>query len=230
MRRLFILLILFFLFQMIPAKAEISSNKIKVIVSTETTINFFDFSEFTKEIGSYNVEYLERRLYGNIDFGLGIQIGHFFTIGSIHIVSCGASTYDSIKMKSNLNQYGLEIGYNLIDTKRILFSPRTKLILSRVHLINSSKEDPITFDQYMLNRDLDLLFYQITSLIGCELSYKSYELHGVLNDYMTLGITVDYVTRINKSPWIYSKGNRLISDKSLGVNNVQFGVVFRMVF
>jgi hypothetical protein len=210
--------------------AQISSSyhEIKVIPYLEAHANSFDFTEFTHELGIQNVEFLNNQ-NGMLEYGLGVKYCRFFFGGSFGIITDESTKYDSIKMGLNKTQYGFKVSYSLIDSKRILFSPRVQFNLSRFRLSNSSKDNRITFDQYLRDRDLDVRFNQLTSRIGFELSYKIH--NGVFimpYDYLTMGIAVDYVSKINNLPWIYSMGNRLISDKHIGVDTLQWGFIVTM--
>lgn len=225
MRKFIVIFLSISLSQSIFAQTRTSYHEIQVIPYMEVHANSFDFSEFTQELGAQNVEYLNNQ-NGMVEYGLGMKYRHFFWGCSFGITTDESTKYDSLKMGLSKTQYGLKVSYSLLDSKRILFSPRAQLNLSRFRLVNSSKENKITLDQYLRDRDLDVRFNQMTSLIGFELSYKTYNgFFYVPYDCLTIGMTVDYAFKINNHPWIYSTGNRLISNNSIGFDKIQWGFI-----
>ncbi|MDP1622702.1 MAG: hypothetical protein Q8M08_10240 [Bacteroidales bacterium] len=78
----------------------------------------------------------------------------------------------------------------------------------------------------MKYRSLDIRINQLIGFIGLDLAYNFYGAsykHGI---FYSVGIYSGYAFKINNHPWIYSKQNRLHSDKTIEYRNYNIGLYF----
>ena len=132
--------------------------------------------------------------------------------------------HDSLDIEFKTRQYGLHFGYNLLNTYRLLLTPKVAIKWNRYRLLNNDKENSIPFEQYVDERNLDIRFNQLTGFVGFNLSYKMYEFNLLATDYWTFGVYGGYAFKLHDKPWIYSRGNRLTSSGKIGVENYNLGI------
>jgi hypothetical protein len=190
---------------------------------------FNDFGEFRSLLKDYNVD-LMNKSSGTLSIELAGTYKRFYAGFNIGWASNNDYKHDSLDIEFNTTQYGLHFGYNLLNTKRILFTPNIAIKWNRYRLLNNNKDNSIPIEQYISERDLDLRFNQITGFVGFNLSYKLYNSILFPDNYWTFGIYGGYAFKLNDYPWIYSRANRLTSDKKIGVENYNFGIHFSFNF
>jgi len=181
-----------------------------------------DFSDFESILGDYNIENMNKsggvfttEIAGTYKrYYLGISCGYDHDDYNKH---------DSLDIEFNTTQFGLHIGYNLIDSKRFLITPKVALKWNRYRLINSDNEDKIPVEQYMNERDLDLRFNQFTGFVGLNLSVKLYQFNIEHTDYWAIGFYGGYLFKLNNNPYVYSSKNRLTTNKEIGIKDYNFG-------
>lgn len=181
-----------------------------------------DFSDFESVLGSYNVENMNKagsvfvtEIAGTYKrYYLGISFGY---------KGADYNKHDSLDIEFNTLQTGLHFGYNLIDSKRFLITPKVALKWNRYRLINSDNENEIPIEQYITERDLDLRFNQLTGFVGLNLSVKLYQFNIEHTDYWALGFYGGYLFKLNNSPYVYSSKNRLTTNREIGIKDYNFG-------
>ncbi len=135
---------------------------------------------------------------------------------------------DSLNIRFNTTRYGLGLGYNLINSKRFLISPKTSIYWTRYRLINSNKEE-VPLEQYVFNRDLDIRFNQLSGFVGLDIAYKFHDLFPwIPSTYWTIGFYGGYIFNINEKPWVFSPDKKILNDTKTGLKNFAWG--FRVSF
>ncbi len=204
-----------------PPKQE---SKFSVFTFFQIDALFNDFAGFRPLLKDYNVDNMNK---WSIIFTLELAMTYkrFYT-GLSFGHQTSYNDYDSLDIELKKTQWGLHFGYNILNTKRILFAPKVAIKWNRYRLLNYDKEKSISIEQYVSERDLDIRFNQITGFVGFNLTYKIYNLTLFGFDYSTCGIYGGYIFQFNEKPWIYSGSNRLISNEIIKVKNYSIGFVF----
>lgn len=189
-----------------------------------------NFSDFQDVLSDYNIVTMNRA-DGAINFELGGTYKNYYLGLNFGYSSGGDYKHDSLDIEFNYTQYGLNFGYNLVNSKRFLIQPKLNVAWNRYRLINSDKERKITLEQYVIDRDLDIRFNQLTGFVGLNVAYKMYNSHLLFfSDYWTIGIYGGYLYKLNDKPWIYSKRNRLESNAKIKIDNYNVGFYFSFNF
>lgn len=193
------------------------------IIFESLDLIYIDFSDFESILGSYNIENMNRsgsvftsEIAGTYKrYYLGISFG--YNHADYH-------KHDSLDIEINTTQTGLHFGYNLIDSKRFLITPKVALKWNRYRLMNSDNEDKIPIEQYMNERELDLRFNQLTGFVGLNLSVKLYQFNIEHTDYWAIGLYGGYLFKLNNNPYVYSSKNRLTTNREIGIKDYNFGI------
>ena len=198
-------------------------NKFGAIFFESLDFLYNDFSDFESILGSYNIENMKKSRNIFITEIAGIYKRYYLGI------SCGYNhddynKHDSLDIEFNTTQFGLHLGYNLIDSKRFLITPKVALKWNRYRLINNNNEDKIPIEQYINERDLDLRFHQLTGFIGLNLSLKLYNFNIEHTDYWTIGLYGGYLFKINNNSLVYSSKNRLTTNREIGIKDYNIGI------
>ncbi|WP_130093963.1 hypothetical protein [Brumimicrobium glaciale] len=183
-----------------------------------------DFSQFSNVLGEHNTN-LMNELTLTHNWGLAAtykkyQVGLNYGNGSVK-----NNEYDSLNLSFNSNVLRLDLGYKLIDRKRVIVMPVFSLKMNRYKLINSEKDEDVSIEEYLVNRDLDIRFNQLTGFIGLNAAIK---INGrylkIPIKYWTLGMYAGYHFKLNKYPFINSSGNNLKSEQQIKINSLNFGL------
>jgi len=188
--------------------------------------NFNDFQPLLKD---YNID-LMNNSSGIFSMEIAGTYKRYYLGLNFGYADDSNSDHDSLDINFNTNQYGLHFGYNLLSTKRLLFTPKVAIKWNRYRLMNYDKDNKIPIEQYVSERDLDLRFNQVTGFVGFNLSYKMYKYNLFASDYWTFGIYGGYAFKVNDKPWIYSRGNRLTSNGTIGMEKYNIGIHFSFNF
>lgn len=183
-----------------------------------------DFIQFSNALGKYNTD-LMSELATTHNWGLAAtykryQVGLNYGHGSVE-----NNEYDSLGLSFNSNVLRLDLSYRLIDRKRAIVMSVFSLKMNRYKLINSKKDEDISIEEYLSNRDLDIRFNQLTGFIGLNASIKINSSYlKIPIKYWTLGMYGGYDFKLNKYPWINSSGNNLKSEHQIKINDLSFGL------
>lgn len=186
---------------------------------------FNDFEDFRSVLKDYNVD-LMNKSSGIFSIELAGTYKKYYAGLNVGWATDGDYKHDSLEIEFNTTQYGLHFGYNLLNSKRILFTPKVAVKWNRYRLLNNAKERRIPIEQYVSERDVDLRFNQVTGFIGFNLSYKLKNFYFLSTEYWTFGVYGGYAFKLNDNPWIYSRGNRLTSGGKIRVENYNIGIHF----
>jgi len=204
-------------------------NKFGLIIFEAAEFFDNDFSDFEPIIGSYNIDNIKRSNAILITEIAGTYKRYYFGI------SCGYNSddtnkHDSLNIEFNTTQFGLNFGYNIINTKRFLITPKVSFKWNRYRFINSDNEDKIPIEQYINERDLDLRFHQLVGVVGLNLSVKFYENNLMFTDYWTVGLYGGYSFKINNKPYVYSSHNRLTTNRRIHMKDYNIGLYISFNF
>ena len=197
--------------------------------SLTLTAVFTDFSEFTPYIGSYNTDLMDffsvagpelGTSFSRVYFGLGLGMGY------------GSKTdSDTIAIDISNSSYYLSLGYDLISSQRIRLTPTITARWLRCRLQNYESDRKIPLTTYLSGRDLDIRFNQAVAVAGLNLEYLMYSGTAGRGDYWSVGLSGGYALKINRTPWVYSRGNRLTTDGQIGLNplTINFSISYYTV-
>jgi len=183
---------------------------------------FTDFAEFTPELGSYNTDVMDYfavigpelgAIVSRVYFGFGMGFGYSYE-----------DDYDSIVVDLNNTLYKFSLGYDLVSSQRIRLAPILSVKWLRYRLMNYPNENKITLTSYLEERDLDIRFNQTIAAAGLEIEYLMSTGQNGRSDYWSIGIEGGYAVRLNQTPWVYSKGNRLTTDNQIGLDHLALGL------
>jgi len=203
--------------------------KFGVIAFIQEDFIFNDFGDFRALLKDYNVD-LMNKSSGILSYELAGTYKRYYAGFNWGWAEDRIHDHDSLDIEFNTTQYGLHFGYIVLNTKRLLVTPKVAIKWNRYRLLNNDKENRIPIEQYVANRDLDLRFNQMTGFVGFNLSYKIYKFNLLPTDYWTFGIYGGYAFKMHDKPWIYSRGNRLTSEGKIGVKNYNIGIHFSFNF
>ena len=198
-------------------------NKFGLTFTESLDFLYNDFGEFESILESYNVDKMGSfnpifvtEIAGNYNrFYFGLSFGYDHEDHNKH---------DSLDIEFNTTRFGLHLGYNLVDSKRFLVTPKFALKWNRYRLINSTNEDEIPLDQYITERDLDLRFNQLTGFIGVNLSVKFYQFSLEPCDYWTVGIYGGYLFKFHNKPFLSSSKTKLTTNNKIGIQDYNIGI------
>jgi len=186
-----------------------------------------DFDAFESVLGTHNTDFLR-----NTGLVIGMELsgtrrGHSvgFSFGFLYMSD---AQHDYLNIRLNSTRFGLNYGFNLIDSRRLRITPTAGIQWSRYRLLNSAR-DRISLAQYMSDRDVDLRFNQMTASIVMRLSYKVYDLS--VANFWTIGIYGGYIANLNMRPWIFSVGDRrLRNEHRINLFNYTVGIFLSLHF
>lgn len=183
---------------------------------------FTDFAEFTPELGSYNTDVMDYfavigpelgATVSRVYFGFGLGLGYSYK-----------DDYDTLIVDLNNTLYKFNLGYDLVNSRRVRLTPLISVRWLRYRLMNYEGERKITLANYLDERDVDLRFNQTIAVVGLNMEYLMYTGSSGSRDYWSVGIEGGYAVKLNQTPWVYSKGNRIMTDNQIGLNHLTFGL------
>jgi len=202
-----------------------------VIMRSSLTLTavFTDFSEFTPYLGTYNTDLMDVHSvagpelgasFSRVYIGLGLGMGY------------GNKTdNDTLAIEIRNSSYNLSLGFDLISSRRIRLTPNVTARWMRCRLQNYEGDRKIPLTTYLSERDLDIRFNQAIAVAGLNLEYLMYSGTAGRGDYWSVGLSGGYAVKINRTPWVYSRGNRLTTDRQIGLNplTVSLGISYYTV-
>ena len=177
---------------------------------------FTDFTEFTLYIGPYNTDLMTffyvagpelGASFSRVYFGIGLGMGYG-----------NKDDNDTLAIDINNSAYKLSLGYDLISSRRIRLTPAISARWLRWRLQNYPGERKIPLTTYLSERDIDLRFNQAVAVAGLNLEYLMYSGTAGKGDYWSVGLSGGYAIKINQTPWVYSRGNRLTTDRQINLD------------
>jgi hypothetical protein len=188
----------------------------------QTDIMLNGFGAFKTVLGEYNTDFMNRS-WGLLMLGIGGTYKKWLAELSFGLSYNDDYNNDSLTVKFNKTKYGIDFGYNLVNSKRFIVTPKTSINWNKYRLINSGKEK-VHLEEYVYNRDLDIRFNQLTGFIGLNISYKFYDMPYYA--FWTAGLYGGYIFQFNEKPWIYSPDKRMINHNRIDLKHYSFGMRF----
>ncbi len=183
---------------------------------------FTDFTEFVPELGTHNTEVMDyfavigpelgARLSG-FSFGIGLGLGYSYK-----------NNYDTLIVDLNNTMFKMNLGYDIVSSRRMRVTPFVSLRWLRFCLENYSGERKITLGEYLSERDINLRFNQTIAVAGLNIEYLMYSGAPGNSDFWSFGLAGGYAAKLNRIPWVYSRGNRIMTDNTIGLSHLTFGL------
>ena len=183
---------------------------------------FTDFAEFTPDLGLYNTDVMDYFAVVGPELGASLS-GFYFGFGFGFGYSY-KDDHDTLIVNLNNTIYKLNFGYDLVNSPRLRITPLISFRWLRYRLENYPGERKITLETYLDERDLDLRFNQAIAVAGLNMEYIMYSGAPGNSDYWSFGLEGGYAVKLNQKPWIYSRGNRLMTDNTIGLNHLTAGL------
>lgn len=204
---------------------EEKNNPPPGIVSV-STLNFHgiftNFSRFGPSIGTYNTDLM--KYFSLVGPEIGVSFPNMYTGLGIGLGYNYRDKYDTLTIDINTSEYYVNFGYSIVSSTRIRLTPLISLRWLRFRVQNYAEERRIPLSRYLEERDLDLRFNQAALVAGVNIDYLMYtDTHGA-GDYWSLGLFGGYALKLNSKPWIYSRGNRIITDDQIKLEHFTFGL------
>jgi len=188
-------------------------------------VSFYDFESI---LGKENIDNLNNVSSVGLEYAFAYK-GLYFALNHGHVFHNNVELDSSNAKKGDYRTFllGTHFGYNIINSKRFLITPKVGIKWYRNRIINYDNEWRIPIEQYLTNKDLDIRFNHLIGFTGVSCSYKSY-IDEVAS--WVIGFYGGYSFKFNDNPWIYSGNNRLITDKKVEFSNFNFGITLSLFF
>lgn len=189
---------------------------------------FNDFNDFENILPEHYID-LMNKSNGVITSELAVSYKKFYWSLSCGFKLDDISDNDTLNIEFNTSQYGIHFGYNLFNNKHLLLTPKVAIKWSRYRLLQNEKQNSIPIEQYIDKRDLDLRFNQLTGFLGLNISYKFHNYSELSNRSFSMGLYGGYAFKVHNNPFIYSRGNRLVSPSIINIKNYNIGILFSLI-
>jgi hypothetical protein len=183
---------------------------------------FTDFNDFSSLIGSYNTDLMDLFVVAGPE--IGCSFSGVYTGLSLEFGYDYSDDHDSLIVSLFVTAFGLNLGYDIIDSPALRLTPMLSLRWLRFRLLNYDNDRKIPLSQYLEERNLDMRFNQLTLTTGMNLDYKFYYDNANKDRYWSVGLYGGYLFKLSKSPWLYSYGNRLTTDRVIDIGHFAFGI------
>jgi len=198
------------------------SNNIIIRSSLILDAVFTDFTEFAPLLGNYNTDVMDYFSVAGPEFGASVSRIYFgFGVGMGYSYK---DDYDTLIIDLNNTSYKLNLGFDLVNTSRIRLTPLLSLRWLKYRLQNYAGERKISLASYLEERDLDLRFNQTIAVAGLNIEYLMYSQTDGHGDYWSVGLFGGYAAKLNRKPWIYSRGNRIMTDDKINFKPATVGI------
>jgi len=195
-------------------------------VVTRSAIGFdailTDFSEFTGLLGSHNTEVMD--YFAVTGAEIGASFSRFYTGFGIGIGYRYKEDYDTLVVDLNNTLFKLNLGYDMISSRRIRMTPLISLRWIKCRLRNYPAESKVPLENYLREKETDLRFNQTIAVAGLNLEYLMYNGNRGMSDYWSIGIFGGYAVKLHRKPWIRSDGNRITTDSAIRFNPLTAGI------
>ncbi len=185
-----------------------------------------DFSDFEEELGVDNI-YLMNLNSGLLALEFGGRLNRWVS-GFNFGFSSRSDDNDSVSIRFTATQCEFNVGYIVVNGNRFRLTPMVEFKWRRNRLTNSDLNRKIELDTYLINRDLDIRINHTYAVFGLDFVYKMYRNNIFFSDYWTLGLFSGYRIKLNETPWVYSRENRLLSSNKIDITN--FDTSFYIAF
>lgn len=190
-------------------------------------VNPVYFRSFQNVVGFDNLELLDQSI---VNFGLegGFTINRWQVSMQLGFMKQYNTDLDSLHLSVGTIFSAFELGYKIIDGRRIYVIPKLGVRWHRYRLLNSNKEYAIDIDRHLEDRDLDLRFNQGLGSLGLRVGYKIYDSYNA-NKYFTnysVGFYAAHSFKLHDRPGVYSRRNELRTEGKLHYDQYIVGIYF----
>jgi len=203
---------------------EYNPPPFSLFVFSQLDFVFNNFDEFKSILGEHNTKAMNSSI-GSISLGLGGTYKNWLLELSFGFGTVYDSKNDSLNIEVNTSKFGIGFGYNLINSKNFIFTPKVSINWSGYRLLSGSKEE-VDLEQYIHKQDLDIQLSHFTGFIGMNLSYKSFFTDS--DAYWTLGLYGGYIFKIHNKPWVLSRLKELNNHNKIDIQNFTLGIRFSL--
>jgi hypothetical protein len=198
------------------------SNGVIMRSSLIMDVIFTDFAQFTPSLGSHNTDLMKSfavigpelgASFSRVYLGLGIGMGYNYKDDT-----------DTLTVDLKNSSYKLNFGFDLVSSQRIRLTPLISLRWLRYRLMNYPGDRKITLTRYLEERDIELRFNQTVAVAGLNMEYIMYSGLRGSSDYWSFGVAGGYAMKLNRTPWVYSRGNRVMTDNMIGLDPLTFSI------
>lgn len=199
-------------------------NDFGYITSLQLDFLKVDFNSFAAVLGEENIKNMnELDGYFNIELALWYR-GFNFAI-NMGFAENASVDLDTLKADYRMFTLGTHFGYNIINTRHFLITPKIGIRWYKYRMDNYDNDNRIPLEQYVNQRDLDIRFNHLMGFGGLNLTYKFHYVHFP----MAIGVYGGYIFKLNDKPWVYSKHNRLTTDYKVKFNDFSWGVYWAFI-
>jgi hypothetical protein len=195
-------------------------------IVTRSSIGFdailTDFSEFTGLLGSHNTEAMD--YFAVTGPEIGASFPRFYTGFGIGMGYNYKEDYDTLVVDLKNTLFKVNLGYDIISSRRIRMTPMISLRLMKSRLRNYPGESRVKLEDYLREKETDLRFNQAMAVAGLNLEYLMYSGNRGMSDYWSIGLFGGYAVKLNRKPWIRSDGNRITTDSAIRLNPLTAGI------
>lgn len=185
-----------------------------LVYGDATTTNQGFLKEELEKVGIKNNRWAAA---GNIGFHISYLNKNLYTSASFSTFSTTDNSDDSLTLNINHHTFEAVIGYNLLLRKKCFISIYSGLKYNRLRNSIDVKQDEITLDKYLQNRDFDLRVGQLSMTMGLHFSF-------VYKDQFTIGFYVAYLQKLHKNAWISSENNSISHNFGSPFKNINIGL------
>ena len=182
------------------------------------------FNSFEPLLGKENIDNLKYNVNVGLEYAFSYNRFHF-ALNHGHVFGEGVALDTLRNGKYKIFLLGTHFGYNVINSKGFLITPKVGVKWYRHRMINYDSQHSIPIEQYIGTKDLDIRFNHLIGFAGISCSYVFYL------DYLprAVGFYGGYAFKLNDKPWVYSGNNRLITDKKVEFGNLNFGITLSVL-
>jgi len=198
-------------------------------VSLQVDVLNHSFNNFESILGRENIDNLNK-LGGIISFDYALWYRKFyfaFNFGGSEINSLELDSVDAVKGDYKIFLLGTHFGYNIVNSRSFIFTPKIGVKWYRYRMLNYDSERRIPMGQYITNRDLDIRFNHLIGFAGLNCTYLLKE---QVFPPIAIGLYGGYAFKLNDKTWVYSRNNRLTTDHKIEFGNFNFGVTLSLIF
>lgn len=171
------------------------------------------YSEFEDVLGSENVNFMNKQ-NSIAYFENAITVNDYYYAINLGYSLSNNRDNDSLNIEFNKSVVGIVFGYNSVNTGDVIVRPEMGFRWYRSRLLNNDKNYKIPLGNYVDDRDLDIRFNNIIGYFGLNFSYKIIDKSRYDFFSAFLGFYFGYNVALNKYSWIYSRRNRLTTNKT----------------
>jgi hypothetical protein len=219
MIRIFLLTILLvFQANSIYSQGSITNNNNKVIPFFSYDFDRLEvnFNDFSNNIDSINLANLNK-LDNNFSMAIGLTKKKYYARINIGSIGNTEKYLDSINVKYRNYQFGLELGYFLLDYKGYIIKPCFSMNYICYRLVNFPSDKIISYNEYYAFNSVDLRINQFIGILKVRLELNP-------NDDITIGGYCGYAFKMNNKAFVHTNRNTIRNSHKVELNSITYGI------